>query len=48
MNKHTNVPNKYKDNPQLANWVHTQRQRKKNNKLSDDRIKRDVKFQWLI
>ncbi|MCW5213626.1 helicase associated domain-containing protein, partial [Desulfobulbus sp. TB] len=45
---HCDVPYNYPDNPQLANWVRQQRQRKKSGKLSAKREKmlEEVSFEW--
>lgn len=44
------VPNDWKENPQLASWVDVQRQRKREGKLSDDRVRalEDCGFPWRI
>lgn len=46
--KHCNVPDKFKENPPLGNWVQMQRQNYKNNKLSQERIDllNELNFQW--
>ena len=43
-----NVPAGWKVDPQLGNWVNTQRKRKKQGLLSEDLIKRldEVGFRW--
>ena len=43
-----NVPSGYPDNPQLANWVGRQRQAKKQDKLSQDKIQKleAIGFPW--
>ena len=43
-----NVPQGYKENPQLANWVANQRQKYKKNKLSQERIDliNQLNFDW--
>ncbi|KAL9189794.1 hypothetical protein ACHAXT_009469 [Thalassiosira profunda] len=47
---HCNVPRKYEKNPQLGEWVHTQRNFRKKGKLSGDRIQRlnGLGFQWRL
>ena len=42
-----NVPAKYPENPSLATWVSTQRQKKKNRKLSAERIARLEKLDFV-
>ena len=48
--EHCNVPSKWEENKQLSAWVNTQRSHYRNNKLSEDRIKRlgDIGFVWEI
>ena len=43
-----NVPARYPENPQLAEWGNTQRTRKVDGKLSEDRIRRleELYFEW--
>ena len=43
-----NVPSEYKDNPQLATWVTTQRTNYKKGKLSPEQIKllEEIDFSW--
>ena len=43
-----NVPYKYKANPQLGNWVFTQRQSYKKNVLSSERVEalESIGFEW--
>jgi hypothetical protein len=45
-----NVPQRWEENKQLANWVGTQRKSHLNNKLDNDHIKRleDIGFEWNI
>ncbi len=45
---HCNVPQKYEQNPTLGAWCSTQRTRRKNGKLSDERIAQleAVGFEW--
>ena len=45
-----NVPSTWKENKQLARWTTKQRQKYRDGKLSDDRIKRleDIGFEWNI
>ena len=54
---HTNVPNKFKDNPQLATWVTEQRRHYRKTKvdgkktsLTDERIAilEGIGFQWSV
>lgn len=47
---HCNVPHNYSDNPQLANWVSQQRQKKKSGKLLPEREKmlEEIGFKWAI
>jgi hypothetical protein len=47
-NGHTKVPQDFKDDPQLANWVSRQRRYETDGKLSKDRIKRlnAIGFLW--
>lgn len=49
-NKHSNVPNRYKENKALGFWVHRQRNSYKNNTLSKKRIKllEEVNFNWNL
>lgn len=46
----TNVPYNYEDNPKLGKWVGQQRQLKKSEKLSPERMEQldAIKFQWEI
>merc|ERR1712110_306651 len=46
--KSTNVPYRYKADPQLANWVHNQRTRYSKKEISADRINRlkQIGFVW--
>ena len=50
--KHRNcdVPKNYSPNPQLGQWVQTQRSFHKRGELSDDRIERleELGFQWVV
>jgi len=43
-----NVPNKYTDNTQLANWVRSKRERYRNNTLDKDQISQleNIGFKW--
>jgi hypothetical protein len=45
---HCNVPRGWPENPKLANWVTTQRRRRKANRLSKERIRRldELGFVW--
>ena len=47
---HCNVPQSYSDNPQLGRWVSRQRQAKKNEILSTDKIQKldQIGFQWTL
>jgi len=44
----TNVPNKYKEDPQLANWVYTQRAAKINKTMTEERncLLNSIGFVW--
>ena len=48
VNGNCKVPQKYKGNPQLGTWVHNQRIKYKNGKLSKERIKllNKIGFEW--
>jgi hypothetical protein len=49
-NRHCRVPSKWPENPKLASWVATQRARKAESKLSEDRIARldALGFAWRV